>query len=66
MAAIGCLGKACVGLAWSSAQVGGTKGGKAQGGHSAQPELAPPAPEVNFGEDNPAPGGSGAGKATEE
>eukprot|EP00195_Chlamydomonas_chlamydogama_P009322 CAMPEP_0202915126 /NCGR_PEP_ID=MMETSP1392-20130828/64881_1 /ASSEMBLY_ACC=CAM_ASM_000868 /TAXON_ID=225041 /ORGANISM="Chlamydomonas chlamydogama, Strain SAG 11-48b" /LENGTH=65 /DNA_ID=CAMNT_0049607027 /DNA_START=92 /DNA_END=289 /DNA_ORIENTATION=+ len=35
--------------------VGGVKGGAARGGHSADPEHAPPPPEVKFGEDNPAP-----------
>ncbi|KAG2493314.1 hypothetical protein HYH03_008449 [Edaphochlamys debaryana] len=33
-------------------QVGGTKGGHARGGHSADPDRAPPPPEVKFGEDN--------------
>lgn len=33
-------------------QVGGTKGGEARGGHSAEPERAPPPPDVKFGEDN--------------
>ncbi len=33
-------------------QVGGVKGGHARGGHSADPDRAPPPPEVKFGEDN--------------
>ncbi len=32
--------------------VGGAKGGSATGGHSADPDRAPPPPEVKFGEDN--------------
>ena len=34
-------------------QVGGVKGGQARGGHSAEPDRAPPPPDVKFGEDNP-------------
>ncbi|PNH11123.1 hypothetical protein TSOC_002082 [Tetrabaena socialis] len=33
-------------------QVGGVKGGQARGGHSADPDRAPPPPDVKFGEDN--------------
>lgn len=32
--------------------VGGVEGGAARGGHSADPERAPPEPEVKFGEEN--------------
>ncbi|KAG2440932.1 hypothetical protein HXX76_003785 [Chlamydomonas incerta] len=33
-------------------QVGGVKGGHARGGHSADPDRAPPPPEIKFGEKN--------------
>ena len=33
-------------------QVGGTVGGELRGGDPAEPERAPPPPDVKFGEDN--------------